>query len=76
MWQLKPGAYTFAASTAESSATVPLNVDAGRLYFIRQTERLGLQKGGRVGMVEIDEATGKRSLAGLRLLNSAYVPEQ
>jgi hypothetical protein len=53
-----------------------LSCAAGRLYFIRQTERLGLQRGGRVGMVEIDEATGKRSLSGLRLLTSAYVPEQ
>ena len=76
MWKLKPGAYTFAASTTESAATVQLNVEAGRLYFIRQTERLGLQRGGRVGMVEMDESTGKRALSGLRLLTSAYVPEQ
>ena len=48
-WELKPGPYTFLASTSESSATVALDVEAGGVYFLEQTERIGLN-GGRVTM--------------------------
>ncbi len=74
-WSLKPGTYTFLEKTAESTATIQLDVEAGRVYFVEQIEKLGLQRGGRVKIKIVDEATGKRAVKGLKLLVSAYVPE-
>ena len=73
-WDLKPGVYTFASSTAESSAVVQVDVKAGEMYFIRQDARLGIDN-GRVTMKEVDQHKGKRELADCKLLISAYVPE-
>ena len=73
-WELKPGKYTFLASTGESSATIALDVEAGKLYFIYQTVRIGLNE-SRVSMKVQDEATGKKDVKVLQLLVSAYVPE-
>ena len=41
-WELKPGTYTIASSTTESAATVQVNVELGKLYFFKQTSRMGL----------------------------------
>ncbi len=73
-WELRPGAYTFLASTSESSATVQVRVEAGKLFFIEQREKLGLQQ-GRVSLNVKDEQTGKSDVSGLSLLVSAYVPD-
>ena len=74
-WELKPGTYTFTASTGESSKTVQLQVEAGKLYFIEQNIRVGLSE-GRVQLYEVDEETGKKGVKGKKMLVSAYVPEQ
>lgn len=74
-WELNPGVYTFFSSTTESSSTVQVNVEAGKMYFLKQTPRLGLVQGGRIDLVETDEKTGKKDVAGLKLLVSAYIPE-
>ena len=74
-WELKPGTYTFSASTGESSKTVQLQVEAGKLYFIEQNIRLGINE-GRVQLEEVDEKTGKKSIQGMKMLVSAYVPEE
>ncbi len=73
-WELRPGAYTFLASTSESSATVEVQVEAGKLHFIEQREKLGLQQ-GRVSLDVRDEQTGKSDVSGLSLLVSAYIPD-
>lgn len=73
-WELKPGAYTFHSSTTEASATVALDVQAGQVYFIEQSARLGFDS-GRVNMVEVDAGKGEAEVMGKKLLVSAYVPE-
>ena len=73
-WELKPGTYTFSASTSETSKTVQLQVEAGKLYFIEQNIRLGIND-GRVQLYEVDEETGKKGVKGKKMLVSAYVPE-
>ena len=74
-WELKPGTYSFSASTGESSKTVQLQVEAGKLYFIEQNIRMGINE-GRVQLKEVDEATGKKNIQGKKLLVSAYIPEE
>ena len=73
-WELKPGKYTFLASTGESSATVALDVEPGMIYFIEQVARIGLNE-GRVTMKQVDESKGKAALKNLTMAVSAYVPE-
>lgn len=73
-WDLKPGVYTFLSSTNESSATVRLNVEAGKTYFIRQDARMGVDA-GRVAMKEVDASKGKNEISGCKLLVSSYIPE-
>jgi len=73
-WELAPGKYTFLSSTGESSATVALDVEAGKLYFIEQVARIGLNE-GRVTMKQVDEDKGKSALKNLTMAVSAYLPE-
>lgn len=73
-WDLKPGTYTFASSTAESSAVVKLEVKTGEIYFLRQDARFGLDS-GRVTLVEVDDKKGKKEVKNCKLLVSAYVPD-
>ena len=73
-WELSPGTYTFLASTTESSATVSLEVEAGKVYFLEQTERLGVN-GGRVTMNERDAKQAQSEVESCNLIVSAYVPE-
>ena len=51
-WDLKPGTYTFASSTGESSVVVQLDVKAGQVYYLRQDARMGVSS-GRVKMKEV-----------------------
>ncbi len=74
-WELKPGKYAFGASTKESSAAVELDVEAGKLYFIEEIDRIGLNE-LRVHLQVVDEATGKKAVSSLKLLVSSYVPEE
>ena len=74
-WDLKPGTYTFLSSTAESSATVQIDVEAGQVYFIRQDARIGINA-GRVTMKEVDAEQGMREVKNGRLLVSAYIPDE
>jgi len=73
-WDLKPGTYTFASSTGESSAVIQIDVKAGQVYYIRQDARMGLDK-GRVSMKEVDSKKGQNEVKGCKLLVSSYVPE-
>ena len=73
-WDLKPGTYTFMSATAESSAVVQLEVKAGKLYFIRQDARLGIDR-GRVTMKEVGHKQGEKEVQTCKLLVSSYVPE-
>ena len=73
-WELKPGPYTFHSSTKEASATVSLEVKAGKTYFIEQNARLGFDS-GRVNMKEVDEEKGMSMVRTMELLVSAYVPD-
>jgi hypothetical protein len=73
-WDLKPGIYTFTASTAESSATEQIDVKAGEVYYIRQDARLGVSS-GRVTMKKVGDDKGREEVEGCKLLVSAYVPE-
>lgn len=73
-WDLSPGLYTFLSSTAESSATIQVEVNAGELYFIRQDARLGLAA-GRVTMKQVDSTQGMKEVKNCNLLVSSFVPE-
>ncbi len=73
-WDLKPGTYTFASSTGESSAVIQIEVKPGELYFIRQDSRIGLDK-GRVTLVEVDSKKGMSEVKNCKLLVSSYIPE-
>ena len=73
-WDLNPGVYTFLSSTAESSATIQLDVKAGEVYYIRQDARIGVAN-GRVTMKEVDDNKGKKEIEGCKLLVSSYIPE-
>ena len=73
-WNVKPGTYTFLSSTGEASATVVLNAEAGQVYFVEQTMRVGLES-GRVTMNERDAETGQYEVKSLNLAVSAWVPE-
>jgi hypothetical protein len=73
-WALKPGSYNFYSSTSESSATVALQVEAGKVYFVEQIARLGVNS-GRVSMNEVDQQKGESMIQSMQLLVSAYSPE-
>ncbi len=73
-WDLKPGTYTFASSTGESSAVIQLEVKAGELYFIKQDARMGLER-ARVTMVEMKASQAQNDIKGCKLLVSSYLPE-
>ncbi len=73
-WDVSPGLYTFLSSTAESSATVQVDVNAGEIYFIRQDARLGLSA-GRVTMKQVDSTQGMREVKDCKLLVSSFVPD-
>ena len=73
-WDLNPGIYTFSSSTAESSATVQVDVKAGEVYFIRQDARLGISN-GRVTMKEVESHKGRKEVQDCKLLVSSYIPE-
>lgn len=72
-WELPAGGYVFSCKTSESSATVEINVEVGKHYFISQNVRMGLQD-SRVTMKEVDEKTGKKMVSGYKLLVSTYRP--
>ena len=74
-WDLNPGTYTFLSSTGESSAVVQLEVEAGKVYFIRQDARLGIDS-GRVTMQEVDSGKGENEVTGCKLLISSYIPDK
>lgn len=73
-WDVSPALYTFLSSTAESSATVQVDVNAGEVYFIRQDARLGLSA-GRVTMKQVDSTQGMREVKNCKLLVSSFVPD-
>lgn len=73
-WDLTPGTYTFMSSTGESSAVVQLEVQAGKVYYIRQDARLGIDA-GRVTMTEVDASKGEKEVAKCKLLVSSFVPQ-
>ena len=73
-WDLKPGTYTFASSTGESSAVVQIDVKPGQVYYLRQDARLGVGN-GRVSIKEVDSKKGKNEVNNCKLLVSSYVPE-
>ncbi len=73
-WDFSPGTYAFSASSQESSAVVELTVEAGKVYFIRQDERMGLSS-GRVTLVEVDENEGKTAVKKSKKLVSSYRPQ-
>ncbi len=73
-WDLKPGSYTFASSSAESSAVIQIDVKAGQVYYIRQDARMGLSS-GRITMKEVDSSQGESEVKKCKLLISSYVPE-
>ena len=73
-WDLKPGTYTFSASTDESSAVVEIDVKAGEQYFIRLDDRMGLSS-GRVTLKKVSDDKGKKEVKSCKLLVSVYVPE-
>ena len=70
-WELKPGTYSFAAFSAESSAVIELDVKENEHYFIRQDERLGLN-GNRPTLTNIEEEQAQKEMTKLKLLLSAY----
>lgn len=73
-WELKPETYTFYSITGEASATVALQVEPGKVYFIEQSARMGISS-GRVNMKEVDTKKGKSMVTNMKLLVSAYVPD-
>lgn len=73
-WDFKPGTYTFLSSTGESSAVVQLDIEAGKVYYLRQDMRMGLEA-GRVTLIEVDSKQGMNEVKNCKLLVSAYSPE-
>ena len=73
-WDLKPGTYTIASSTGESSAVIQIEVKEGEVYYIRQDARLGIDQ-GRVTMKEVDAKKGQAEIKSCKLLVSSYIPE-
>ena len=73
--ELKPGTYTITSSSTESTATVRIEVETGRLYFYKQVVRMGLAKGGRIFIEEVDMVEAKKEISGLKQLANAYSPD-
>lgn len=73
-WELKPGIYTFSSSTNESSAVSQLDVKVGKVYFLRQDARLGIN-GSRVTMKEMDSNKGEKEVKECKMLISSYIPK-
>lgn len=73
-WDLTPGTYTFSSSTSESSAVVQLDVEVGKVYFLRQDARMGVNS-GRVTLVEVDSKRGESEVKNCQLIVSSYVPQ-
>lgn len=69
-WELKPGTYSISSSAKESSDVVKIEVAAGRFYFFKQIVRMGLAKGGRIFIEEMDMAEAKKEIGGLKQLTS------
>ena len=72
-WELPADTYVFSSKTSESSATVELDVENGKQYFISLNVRLGLND-NRITMKTKDEKTGKQAVSGYKLLVSTYRP--
>ena len=72
-WELPADTYVFSCKTSESSATVEIDVEAGKHYFVKQNVHIGLND-SRVSMKEVDESTGKKVVSGSKLLVSTYRP--
>ncbi|MEA1898931.1 MAG: DUF2846 domain-containing protein [Bacteroidota bacterium] len=73
-WDLNPGTYTFSSSTGESSAVIQLDVKAGKVYYLRQDARMGINS-GRVTIKAVDSKKGQNEVSNCKLLVSSYVPE-
>lgn len=73
-WDLNPGTHTFLSATGESSAVVQIDVKAGKVYYIRQDARMGIDS-GRVSMKEVSSGKGQSEIKSCKLLVSSYVPE-
>ncbi len=74
-FDLLPGSYTLMSSSPESSATLQVQVEAGRVYFIQQQTQIGLQS-ARVTMRAVDASTGMAGVRAARLLVSGYQPRE
>lgn len=72
-WELPPGTYTFLASTQGTSRVVELNVTAGKVYYIEQDEKIGVQD-TRVTMKEVDARKAQGVIKRGNLLVSAWKP--
>lgn len=74
-WELKPGTYTIASMTSESSAVVELDVEAGKDYYVEQINRVGLAQGGRIQLKEVDAKRARSEIKEYKMLVSSYMPE-
>ncbi len=72
-WELPTDTYVFSSKTSESSATVEIDVEAGKSYFIKHNVHIGLND-ARVSMKEVSESEGKKVVSGSKLLVSTYRP--
>ena len=58
MIEVDPGRHVVSSQTAENLTSVPITVEAGRLYFIRQEPRFGLAS-ARVSLEQANENEGR-----------------
>lgn len=70
--EVAPGNHKIQCRTPESSAVVDLNCEAGKIYYFKQNEHIGIET-SRVSLKEVSEKKGKEAVLGKKLLVDAYV---
>jgi len=72
-WELEPGKYTVSCASTGSSAVVELDVQPGKLYFVKQDYKFDVILGSKVTMQQTSEATGKKAVKKNKLIISTYI---
>lgn len=68
--EIEPGSYTI-QSNAENTSKLQLNVEAGKIYYVRHKTKTGFKE-IRADLVLVDEKTGKDGVIQSRMLKHGY----
>ena len=70
MWRLEPGRHTISSLTPENEAIIELTAQAGKIYFIRQKARFGVNNPG-VSLQQTSAEKGRAAVLKCQRLKSA-----